>query len=238
MRCINGNRSMDRNRRWKESMRSWCMRWGGVKTAIGPSMKMEPWSGECTALEDGKTRARAAVKAALADVVRMAAIRTKMAVDEVENTCKDRLDRNRVKARNHIRKIVAKTGTLLNFVGRKVPRAKVTVERAARPCGKRTLRLSVISGKTSVCTVPPLIIGPEIVPRMVPASTRVKDVAGKRASTAKWALRRQGCRLATGTRGKARRSRGLISRAMQANCLRNQDPQALRLSQLLKAVAD
>ena len=45
MRCINGNRSMGRNRRWKESMRSWCIRLGGVKTAIGPSMKMQSRQG-------------------------------------------------------------------------------------------------------------------------------------------------------------------------------------------------
>ena len=196
------------------------------------SMKMQPRSGECTAVEAGKTKARAAVKAALGNVVRMAAIRTKVAVDEVERTGKDRVERHRVKARNDIAQIVAETGILLNFVGRKVQRAKVTVERAARRCSKRTLRLSVVSGESSVCTVPRLIIGPGIVPRMVPSSNRVKGMAGERASTAKWALRRQGCRPATETRGKARRARGLMSRATQPNFLRNQDTQALRLGQL------
>ena len=163
----------------------------------------------------------------------MAAIRTKVAADEVERTGKDRVDRDRVRARNNIEPIVVKMCTLLNFVGGKVQRAKVTVEGAAQPCSRRTLRLSVVSGKTSVCTVPRLIIGPAIVPRMVPASSRVEGRAGERASTAKCALRRQVCRLATGTRGKARRARGLTSRATQPNCLRNQDPQALQLSQLL-----
>ena len=107
------------------------------------------------------------------------------------------------------------------------------MERAAQPCSKRTLRLSVVSGKSSVYTVPRLIIGPGIVPRTVPASSRVKGVAGERASTAKWVLRRHGSRLATRTRGRARRAGGLMSRATQQNCLGNQDPQALRLSQLL-----
>ena len=184
-------------------------------------------------VEAGKTKARAAVKAVLGDVDRMAATRTKVAVDRVERTGRDRADSNRVKARNDIAHIVAETGTLLNFVGRKVPKAKVTVERAARPCSKRRLKLNIVSEKSSFCTVPRLIVGPGIVARMVPASSRVKDVAGEGASTAKWALRRQGCRRATGTRGKARRARGLMSRATQPNCLRNQDPQALRLSQLL-----
>ena len=124
-------------------------------------------------------------------------------------------------------------GTVLNFVGREVPRVKVTLERPARPCSKRTLRPNVVSGKNSVCTVPRPIIGPGTVPRMVQASSRVTDVAGEEVSTAKWALRRQGCRPATGTRGKARKARGLMSRATQPSCLRNQDPQALRLSQLL-----
>ena len=50
----------------------------------------------------GKSNERAAVKAALAYVVRMAAIRNKVAVDEVERTGKDRVDRDRVKARNNI----------------------------------------------------------------------------------------------------------------------------------------
>ena len=187
-------------------------------------MKMQPRSGECTAVEAGKTKARAAVKAVLGDVVRRAATRTKVAVDEVERMGKDRVDRDRVKARNDTALIVAKTGTLLNFVGRKVPRAKVVLERAAQPCSKRMLKLNVVSGKKSVCTVPRLIIGPGIVPRMVPASSRVKDVAGKRASTAKWALRRQRCRPVTRTGGKARKARGLMSRATQPNCSRNQDP--------------
>ena len=146
---------------------------------------------------------------------------------------RDRVDRDRVKARNDTAQIVEKTGTLLNFVGRKVPKEKVTVEGAARHCSKRTPKLNVASGKNSVCTVPRLIIGPGIVPRMAPASSRVKDVAGERPSTAKWALRRQGCSPATETRGKARKARGLMNRAIQPNCLRNQDPQALRLSQLL-----
>ena len=181
----------------------------------------------------GKTKARAGVKAVLGDVARMAATSTKVAVVEVERMGRDRVDRDRVKARNDTAQIVEKTGTLLNFVGRKVPKEKVTVERAARHCSKRTPKLNVASGKNSVCTVPRLIIGPGIVPRMAPASSRVKDVAGERASTAKWALRRQGCSPATGTRGKARKARGLRNRAIQPNCLRNQDPQALQLSQLL-----
>ena len=197
---------------------------------IGPSMKMQPRSGECTAVEAGETKARAAVKAVLGDVVRMAATRTKVAVDEVEKTGRDRVDRDRVKARNDTAQIVATTDTLPNFVDKKVPKARVTAEKAAPPCSRWTLKLNVVSGKNSVCTVPRLIIGPVIVPRMVPASSRVKDMAGERASTAKWALRRQGCRLASGTRGKARWARGLMSRAPQPNCLRNQ---ALWLSQLL-----
>ena len=107
------------------------------------------------------------------------------------------------------------------------------MERAARLYSKRTPKLNVVSGKNSVCTVPRLIIGPGIVPRMIPASSRVKDAAGERASIAKWALRREECRLVTRTRGKARGARGLMSRPTQPNCLLNKDPQALRLSQLL-----
>ena len=52
------------------------------------------------AVEAGKTKARAAVKAALGDVARMVATRTKVAVDEVERIGKDRVDGDRVKARN------------------------------------------------------------------------------------------------------------------------------------------
>ena len=118
----------------------------------------------------------------------MATTRTKVAVDEVERMGKDRVDRGRLMTRNDTAQIVAKTGTLVNFVGKKVPRAKVTVERAARPCSKRTLKLNVVSGRKSVCTVPRLMIGPGIVPRIVPASSRVRDVAGETASTAKWAM--------------------------------------------------
>ena len=93
----------------------------------------------------GKTKARAAVKALLGDVVRMAATRTKVAVDEVEHMGKDRVDRDKVKARNDTAQIVAKMGTVLNCVSRKVPRARVTVERATRPCSKRTRRLNAAS---------------------------------------------------------------------------------------------
>ena len=60
------------------------MRLGGAKTAIGPSMRMRPRSGECTAVEARKTKARAAVKAVLGDMLRMAATRTKVAMVEVE----------------------------------------------------------------------------------------------------------------------------------------------------------
>ena len=184
-------------------------------------------------MEVHRTKARAAVRAVLGDVVRISATRTNVAVDEVEGVVKDRVERDRVKARNYPAQIVAKTGKLLDFIGKKVARPKVTVERAVRSCSKRTLKLNIACRKNSVCTVPRLIIGPGIVPRMVPASSRVKDVAAERASTARWALRGLGCRPATRTRAKARKARGLTSRATKPNCLRNQDPQVLRLSQLL-----
>ena len=96
-------------------MRSWCMRLGGAKTAIGPSMKMQPRSGDCTAVEAGKTKARAAVKAVLGDVVRIAAPRTKVAVDEVESTGKERVDRDRVKASSDTAQIMAKIGRSAEF---------------------------------------------------------------------------------------------------------------------------
>ena len=140
------------------------MRLGGAKTAIGASMRMRLRSGECTAVEAGKTKARAGVKAVLGDVARMAATSTKVAVVEVEEMSRDRVDGDRVKARNDTAQIVEKTGTLLNFVGRKVPKEKVAVERAAGHCSKRTPQLNVASGKNSVCTVPRLIIEPGIVP--------------------------------------------------------------------------
>ena len=117
--------------------------------------------------------------AVLGDVDRMVATRTKVAVDEAERAGRDRADSDRVKARNDIAQIVAETGTLLNFVGRKMPKAKVTVERAVGPCSKRTLKLNVVSEKSSVCTVPRLIVGPGIVLRIMPASGRVKDVKGQ-----------------------------------------------------------
>ena len=75
-------------------------------------------------VEAGKTKARAGVKAVLGDVARMAATSTKVAVVEVERMGRDRADRDRVKARNDTAQIVEKTGTLLNFVGRKVPKVR------------------------------------------------------------------------------------------------------------------
>ena len=109
-------------------------------------MKMPPRSRECTAVVASKTKASAAVKAVLGDAVRLAATRTKDAPDEVERMGRDRVDKNRVKARDDTAQIVAKTGTLLKFVGNEVPKAKITVERAARNCSKRTLKLNVVWG--------------------------------------------------------------------------------------------